>query len=105
MRENDFYLAKEALRRFNDYSIPTQTGQHHHALLNLAATLLEEEAYELAKETIDEAIRIARSHGDRSCLDHCIKVSKAIEQAQAVKKERERHEDDLPELPKVSKRR
>jgi hypothetical protein len=103
MRENDFYSAKDALRRFGDYGLYTQHGQHHHVLLNIAATLLAEEAYTLAKETIDEAIRIARARGDRPCLEHCMRVSRRIDEAAAAKREKERDEDDLPEdFPKVS---
>lgn len=103
MSENDFYGAKEALRRFGDYALHTPHGQHHHVLLNRAATLLDEDAYPLAQATIEEAIRIARSRGDRPCLDHCMRVQKQIAAAAAKKREREKHPDDPPEgFPKVS---
>ena len=103
MRQNDFYLAKEAIRRFHDYSLPSQQGQHQHALLGLAATHAAEGLHPLAKRTVNEAIRIARSHGDRACLDHCVRLSDEIDKAQKEKRERERREDEMPEdYPKVS---
>ncbi|OXG15048.1 anaphase-promoting complex subunit 5 [Cryptococcus neoformans Ze90-1] len=76
----DYSGALASLRRFYDYQFPsTNKGQHQHALLNIAVFHYSTGGLESARSTIDEAIRVARTAGDKACLQHCTSLSQRLE--------------------------
>ncbi|WWC87703.1 uncharacterized protein L201_002595 [Kwoniella dendrophila CBS 6074] len=75
----DYSNALASLRRFYDYQFPSAgRGQHQHALLNIASFHYSTGGIESAQSAIDEAIRVARTAGDKACLQHCLSLAQRI---------------------------
>ncbi|WWD08891.1 hypothetical protein V865_007005 [Kwoniella europaea PYCC6329] len=75
----DYSNALASLRRFYDYQFPSAgRGQHQHALLNIATFQYSTGGMESAQSAIDEAIRVARTAGDKACLQHCLSLAQRI---------------------------
>ncbi|WWC99167.1 hypothetical protein V866_006062 [Kwoniella sp. B9012] len=75
----DYSNALASLRRFYDYQFPSAgRGQHQHALLNIATFHYSTGGMESAQSAIDEAIRVARTAGDKACLQHCLSLAQRI---------------------------
>ncbi|WVF66904.1 hypothetical protein IAT40_001647 [Kwoniella sp. CBS 6097] len=76
----DYSNALASLRRFYDYQFPSSgRGQHQHALLNIASFHYSTGGIESAQSAVDEAIRVARTAGDKACLQHCLSLSQRIQ--------------------------
>ncbi|WVQ73717.1 hypothetical protein IAR50_003297 [Cryptococcus sp. DSM 104548] len=76
----DYSGALASLRSFYDYQSPSAgRGQHQHALLNIATFHYASNGLESARLAIDEAIRVARTAGDKECLQHCISLSRRLQ--------------------------
>jgi hypothetical protein len=73
--------AQQSLKRFFDFRQLTiaDRGLHQHALLNLVNLHYEDGAYLLARNAINEAVRLARQVGDRECLNACFGLSKRLD--------------------------
>ncbi|WVW79989.1 hypothetical protein I302_101962 [Kwoniella bestiolae CBS 10118] len=75
----DYSNALVSLRRFYDYQFPSAgRDQHQHALLNIATFHYSTGGMESARSAIDEAIRVARTAGDKACLQHCLSLAQRI---------------------------
>ncbi|WRT65551.1 uncharacterized protein IL334_002496 [Kwoniella shivajii] len=75
----DYSNALASLRRFYDYQFPSSgRGQHQHALLNIASFHHSTGGMESAQAAIDEAIRVARTAGDKPCLEFCLSLAQRI---------------------------
>ncbi|OCF34681.1 hypothetical protein I316_03724 [Kwoniella heveanensis BCC8398] len=76
----DYSNALASLRRFYDYQFPSAgRGQHQHALLNIASFHYSTGGIDSAQSAVDEAIRVARTAGDKACLQHCLSLSQRIQ--------------------------
>ncbi|KAK8861418.1 hypothetical protein IAR55_002237 [Kwoniella newhampshirensis] len=76
----DHSNALASLRRFYDYQFPSAgRGQHQHALLSIASFHYSTGGLESARAAVDEAIRVARTAGDKVCLQHCLSLSQRLE--------------------------
>jgi hypothetical protein len=73
--------AQQSLKRFFDFRQLTiaDRGLHQHALLNLVNLHYEDGAYLLARNALNEAVRLARQVGDRECLNACFGLSKRLD--------------------------
>ncbi|ODN80635.1 hypothetical protein L202_02819 [Cryptococcus amylolentus CBS 6039] len=76
----DYSGALASLRSFYDYQSPhAGRGQHQHALLNIATFHYASNGLDSARSAIDEAIRVARTAGDKECLQHCMSLSRRLQ--------------------------
>ncbi|WVQ94714.1 hypothetical protein IAU59_001794 [Kwoniella sp. CBS 9459] len=76
----DYSNALSSMRRFYDYQFPSAgRGQHQHALLNIASFHYSTGGMESAHSAVDEAIRVARTAGDKDCLQHCLSLAQRIQ--------------------------
>ncbi|WWC68778.1 uncharacterized protein I206_102713 [Kwoniella pini CBS 10737] len=75
----DYSSALLSLRRFYDYQFPSAgRGQHQHALLNIANFHYSTGGIESAQAAVEEAIRVARTAGDKACLQYCMSLAQRI---------------------------
>ncbi|WVR03960.1 hypothetical protein IAU60_000959 [Kwoniella sp. DSM 27419] len=75
----DYSNALSSLRRFYDYQFPSSgRGQHQHALLNIASFHYATGGLDAARGAVEEAIRVARTAGDKACLQHCLSLAQRL---------------------------